>query len=152
MSEENEEEVTYKVADKRKFNADGSVREGVTLDAPPPAKPRETQTTAVMPPVRESTALSAELDSDVPEAHLTDDQFDEMDDTSDIPRLPRPGELCELSLDTRDQRRCSARGSSSSGDRQAFARSRDRANTGSTFSECSRKRQRVICIQKSNSL
>lgn len=32
------EEVHYKVADKRKFNADGSLREGVTLDAAP-AKP-----------------------------------------------------------------------------------------------------------------
>ncbi len=29
------EEVHYKVADKRKFNADGSLREGVTLDAAP---------------------------------------------------------------------------------------------------------------------
>jgi hypothetical protein len=28
------EEVTYKVADRRKFNADGSVREGVVLDKP----------------------------------------------------------------------------------------------------------------------
>ena len=29
------EEVHYKVADKRKFNADGSLRDGVTLDAAP---------------------------------------------------------------------------------------------------------------------
>ena len=34
------EEVHYKVADKRKFNADGSLREGVTLEA---AKPAESQ-------------------------------------------------------------------------------------------------------------
>lgn len=35
------EEVHYKVADKRKFNADGSLRDGVTLDAAPvkPATP-----------------------------------------------------------------------------------------------------------------
>ena len=31
------EEVTFKVADRRKFNADGSVREGVVLDEPKPA-------------------------------------------------------------------------------------------------------------------
>lgn len=30
-----EEEVNFKVADRRKFNADGSVKEGVTLDATP---------------------------------------------------------------------------------------------------------------------
>lgn len=40
--DDSQEEVTYKVADKRKFNADGSVRDGVTLDAAKPAeKPRE---------------------------------------------------------------------------------------------------------------
>lgn len=33
--EDNQEEVSYKVADRRKFNADGSVREGVTLEAEP---------------------------------------------------------------------------------------------------------------------
>ena len=36
--EDNQEEVTFKVADRRKFNADGSVREGVTIE---PAKPVE---------------------------------------------------------------------------------------------------------------
>ncbi|MFN6962408.1 MAG: DUF1844 domain-containing protein [Pyrinomonadaceae bacterium] len=39
--DENQEEVTYKVADRRKFNADGSLKEGVTLE---PAKPVETET------------------------------------------------------------------------------------------------------------
>ena len=34
-NDDNQEEVSYKVADKRKFNADGSLREGVTLE---PAK------------------------------------------------------------------------------------------------------------------
>lgn len=31
--DDNQEEVSFKVADRRKFNADGSVKEGVTLDA-----------------------------------------------------------------------------------------------------------------------
>jgi hypothetical protein len=35
------EEVSYKVADRRKFNADGSVREGVVLDEPKPPKPAD---------------------------------------------------------------------------------------------------------------
>lgn len=44
-NEDNQEEVTYKVADRRKFNPDGSVREGVTLDAAPvPAKQSEEKT------------------------------------------------------------------------------------------------------------
>ena len=37
--DEKGEEVTFKVADRRKFNADGSVREGVVLDEPKPAAP-----------------------------------------------------------------------------------------------------------------
>lgn len=35
--EENPEEVTFKVTDRRKFNADGSVKEGVVLEDPKPA-------------------------------------------------------------------------------------------------------------------
>ncbi len=41
-NDDNHEEVTYKVADRRKFNSDGSVRDGVTLDAAPvPVKPAD---------------------------------------------------------------------------------------------------------------
>ena len=39
--DENQEEVSFKVADRRKFNADGSVKEGVTLDAAPAPKIEE---------------------------------------------------------------------------------------------------------------
>jgi hypothetical protein len=39
--DESSEEVTFKVADRRKFNADGSVREGVVLDEPKPEKKPE---------------------------------------------------------------------------------------------------------------
>ena len=34
--DDSSEEVSFKVADRRKFNADGSVREGVVLEAPKP--------------------------------------------------------------------------------------------------------------------
>jgi len=37
------EEVSYKVADRRKFNADGTVREGVVLDEPPPRRAPDPQ-------------------------------------------------------------------------------------------------------------
>src|SRR5829696_3105492 len=43
--EDDKEEVSFKVADRRKFNPDGSVRECVVLDAPKPepkAAPPET--------------------------------------------------------------------------------------------------------------
>jgi hypothetical protein len=36
--DDKDEEVSYKVADRRKFNPDGSVREGVVLDEPKPDK------------------------------------------------------------------------------------------------------------------
>ncbi|MBV9242294.1 MAG: DUF1844 domain-containing protein [Acidobacteria bacterium] len=92
MSEEHEEEVTYKVADKRKFNADGSVREGVTLDAPPPEKPRQ----AAKAPAAE-TAESEASTQEFPEGTLPvgdlgddlEDDLDEADDT-DIPGARDP--------------------------------------------------------------
>ena len=37
--DDDNEEVLYKVADKRKFNADGSLRDGVTLEPAKPAQP-----------------------------------------------------------------------------------------------------------------
>ena len=36
--DESTDEVTFKVADRRKFNADGSVREGVVLESEPPRR------------------------------------------------------------------------------------------------------------------
>ncbi|MFL6374190.1 MAG: DUF1844 domain-containing protein [Pyrinomonadaceae bacterium] len=80
MSEENDEEVTYKVADKRKFNADGSVREGVTLEAAPVEKRVEEPKTKV-----ETAAAAADETYD---DHLEED-FDELDDT-DIPGARDP--------------------------------------------------------------
>ena len=47
--DDNDEEVHYKVADKRKFNSDGSLREGVTLDAEPVRMPAPADETATPP-------------------------------------------------------------------------------------------------------
>ena len=75
--DDDNEEVHYKVADRRKFNADGSVREGVTLDAavvkekPPEPKteaPKEPQQPA---PVEEDTDATPDAeydDTDIPGA------------------------------------------------------------------------------------
>lgn len=66
------EEVTYKVADRRKFNADGSVREGVVLDEPKPEpiqpEPEEfPEMAATAPPIDEIEADEHD-DEDVPGA------------------------------------------------------------------------------------
>ncbi len=55
------EEVHYKVADKRKFHADGSLREGVTLDAAP-VKPSA--------PVAEEPAQPPQPTQRVEETHI----------------------------------------------------------------------------------
>lgn len=51
--DDNQEEVSYKVADRRKFNADGSLKEGVTLE---PAK------VATQPPAAEQPAEKEVID------------------------------------------------------------------------------------------
>ena len=54
--DEQQEEVSFKVADRRKFNADGSVKEGVTLDAAPaPAEKEPAQPGAEAPQPAEET-------------------------------------------------------------------------------------------------
>ncbi|MFM9904646.1 MAG: DUF1844 domain-containing protein [Pyrinomonadaceae bacterium] len=83
-NDDNQEEVSFKVADKRKFNADGSVRDGVTLDAakaaePPAAKPGTEPATAPAPP-------QAEKSGDDPAA-LDQDQADE---SGEIPGAEDP--------------------------------------------------------------
>src|SRR4051812_7706537 len=40
IGKDEEQEVSFKVADRRKFNPDGSVKEGVTLDAEPIKVPK----------------------------------------------------------------------------------------------------------------
>jgi len=96
MTEENEEEVTYKVADKRKFNSDGSVREGVTLDPAPPEKPRpepKPAATAAAPAPeaapRNASPFTADASGDDLD-DLTDEELDELEATSDIPGARDP--------------------------------------------------------------
>jgi len=96
MADENEEEITYKVADKRKFNADGSVREGVTLDAAPPSPPREQAKAAAEPPRSAATTEKQPAESASPYPAAEYDQYDgaedldELDETSDIPGARDP--------------------------------------------------------------
>ena len=71
--DDDNEEVSYKVADRRKFNPDGSVRDGVVLDAPKPevkaaepAKARQVTEKRVAPesPADEDLAISDDEASD----------------------------------------------------------------------------------------
>lgn len=79
------EEVHYKVADKRKFNADGSLREGVTLDATPvkPAAPAE-----------EAPASTPQPTQQVQETHIgpmdEEEEFAGEEDGEEIPGAQDP--------------------------------------------------------------
>ena len=75
------EEVHYKVADKRKFNADGSLREGVTLDAARPTEPLPQSAPATQPAASAQSAAATEtaLDDGA-------DAFEQFED--DSPKIP----------------------------------------------------------------
>jgi len=74
--DDNQEEVSYKVADRRKFNADGSVKEGVTLD---PSKPATHAT--VRPPSTTSTQQGSSTDEDL--GHVEDGEASELPGADD---------------------------------------------------------------------
>ena len=78
--DEQAEEVSFKVADRRKFNADGSVKEGVTLDAAP-EPPREVRAE----PEKGRTPATADVDADEAGLDFVDD-----DDEADIPGAKDP--------------------------------------------------------------
>jgi len=67
--DDSNEEVTYKVADRRKFNADGSLREGVTLEPEAAREESEAKPTPAEPvesiPESESPTEAEEIDDDV---------------------------------------------------------------------------------------
>jgi hypothetical protein len=70
--EDDQEEVTYKVTDRRKFNADGSLREGVELDPPKPEKVEEAPAAPAAGPEQQEAAPApgsepfGEMDDDFP--------------------------------------------------------------------------------------
>ena len=78
------EEVTFKVADRRKFNSDGSVREGVVLEAPKPEPPPEPTPQAKPEPDPEQVSPS-----DVPSFEPEDGEPDHSDD-AELPGAEDP--------------------------------------------------------------
>lgn len=85
--DENQEEVTLKVVDRRKFNPDGSLKEGVVIE--PEAKkeeptPRETAAAAA-PPEATSTTAASPLDeaADGDLAEMADHELDDVPGVDD---------------------------------------------------------------------
>ncbi|HEV7644828.1 MAG TPA: DUF1844 domain-containing protein [Pyrinomonadaceae bacterium] len=66
MNEHEEQEANFKVTDRRLFNADGSVREGVVIE-----KPAEKPVSETEEPALEAAANAAEADATDEEAELT---------------------------------------------------------------------------------
>lgn len=80
--EEDGSEVQFKVADKRKFNPDGSLREGVQIEAaPPPPEPT---------PAPAETSAEAELPEVDADAELADLEAVEDEGLDDIPGAADP--------------------------------------------------------------
>ena len=85
IGKDEEQEVSFKVADRRKFNADGSVKDGVTLDAEPPPKPQKEEK-----PEPETTAADA-ADIDFDSITLDDEPDEEgAEEPDDIPGAKDP--------------------------------------------------------------
>lgn len=82
--ENTEEEVSFKVADRRKFNADGSVKDGVTLEAEPA---KQEPAAATQPKSDDDKTVDKVADVDFDEITLDDEVHD---DGSEIPGADDP--------------------------------------------------------------
>ena len=81
-NDEENEEVLYKVADKRKFNADGSVREGITLDAAPI---KESPT-----PEPNASPDSTNLIDELPDVPLDESEIQDLNEGDEMPGAKDP--------------------------------------------------------------
>jgi hypothetical protein len=83
--EDDKDEVTFKVADRRKFNPDGSVRDGVVLDAPKVLdQPAVAQADASRDSAGPEVHPQAIEDESISQVH------DAIDDDEDIPGVDDP--------------------------------------------------------------
>jgi Domain of unknown function (DUF1844) len=64
-NDENQEEVSFKVADRRKFNSDGSVKEGVTLE-PSKIEEKPAEKKVEQEPASEHADLHENVDAEMP--------------------------------------------------------------------------------------
>ena len=77
--EENQEDVSFKVTDRRKFNPDGSVREGIVLDEPKPEPPPAAETKIAAAPALADSELPPDTDDGL-EDDLEDEDIPGADD------------------------------------------------------------------------
>lgn len=82
MIEREEEQPVIKVTDRRKFNLDGSVREGVEIEAEKP----KTETPVAETPAQTAAVNETSLDDDIPAMPASD----EMGDDEEIPGAEDP--------------------------------------------------------------
>lgn len=85
--DDHEEEVSYKVADKRKFNADGSLRDGVVLEAAK-VEPKAEPTSQAEEPQAATEPVEAAEHQDLGESAIDDGDY--ADDGEEIPGSQDP--------------------------------------------------------------
>ena len=82
--EENQEEVTLKVVDRRKFNPDGSLKEGVVIEPEAKEEPKPQQARAAAPPPEASTKPAPPAAaSGIEDAEMEDDDLDDVPGVND---------------------------------------------------------------------
>ncbi|HEX6278620.1 MAG TPA: DUF1844 domain-containing protein [Pyrinomonadaceae bacterium] len=83
--DENQEEVTLKVVDRRKFNPDGSLKEGVVIEREAKKEPKTVETPAVA-----AAEAPAPLSPEPVEEDLVSDEEAFYDEAADIPGADDP--------------------------------------------------------------
>ena len=134
----------FKVNDRRKFNVDGSLREGVELE---PEKPKEEAKTEAA----EAESASETAPSATDAAEFENLEEGESMTTKDIRARTTRQVLSIFSRRWRPSRR-RARRDAASGDRTAHVWIWKPANIGLTFWQCSKKKPKTICIRKKREL
>jgi hypothetical protein len=108
MAEENlNEEPVFKVADRRKFNADGSLREGVNLEEPKPQTETPTMdaSAAQTAPQTKTPETTQIIPEEIPPAEPTPEAVDEADELTeaDIPGAENPASFANFLLSLASQ-------------------------------------------------
>jgi hypothetical protein len=86
MSEHEEQEAVFKVTDRRLFNPDGSVREGVTIEKPQPKPEPEAQESAAAESAEEAEAIrEVSSEASTPEALNKDAETEEAGEAEELP-------------------------------------------------------------------
>ena len=82
--DENQEEVTLKVVDRRKFNPDGSLKEGVVIEPSEPKteEPKTAEAKAATPSMAEEASLPME-GFEIDEAGMEEDDLDDVPGVND---------------------------------------------------------------------